>query len=253
MTNLTERRFQFFELKAIDTTAPSRLLSITFEDKASRNSFGLGAARELLEILRNAEADLFAGIIFRSRGSVFCAGGNLRDYAKSDDPAPGILINREISHVLNELNMSHLICIALVEGDCFGGGLEILSAFDEVISIPGILFGFWQRRIGLSFGWGGGHRLARRLGDQVLIRLAMEARAVFSPEAVELHLIDHVTSPGCAVNFATARLHALAKFSKYPIAPLKRLRQQTSAQIESSVFEEIWWNADHQQALSNFR
>ena len=253
MTNPTDRQFQFFKLQAIDAAAPSRFLSIEFEDKASRNSFGLGAARELLQILRDAEASSCAGIIFRSQGAVFCSGGNLRDYAKSNDSAPGIMINREISQVLNELNMSRLMTIALVEGDCFGGGLELLSAFDEVIAVPGVLFGFWQRRIGLSFGWGGGHRLARRLGDQMLIRLAMEASVVFCPEALDLNLIDYVTTPMTAFNFAMCRLQALTRFSNDPVGPLKRLRQTMTSPIESSVFEELWWNADHRKALLNFQ
>ena len=253
MTYPTDQQFQFFKLQAPDAAGPPQFLSITFEDKTSRNSFSLEAARELLQIIRSAEAGSFTGLIFRSQGAVFCSGGNLRDYAKSLDSAPGILINREISRVLNELSMSRLLTIALVEGDCFGGGLELLSAFDEVISIPGILFGFWQRRIGLSFGWGGGHRLARRLGAHVLTQLAMEARAVFSPEALDSHLIDHVTAPGSALNFAKSRLQALTRFSNYPVAPLKRLRQQLSSPVESAVFEELWWNADHQKALSSFR
>ncbi len=272
MASLLDLKFLYFKVSALAQTSSFSLrtsfktslgdapdspatsfISLIFEDSSSRNSLSLAAARELLAIVRLAEAESYKGLLFQSRGRIFCSGGNLKDYAQSADPRLGIEVNREITDLLNQLSVSSLATLALIEGDCFGGGLELLSAFDELMAIPGVMFGFWQRRIGLSFGWGGGHRLARRLGEQTLVHMALEARGVFAPEALDSRLIDAVVGKGVAQPAAIQRLEQLTRFSKFPLAKLKGWRREQSSEAESAIFEELWWNTDHQKALEPFR
>ena len=222
-----------------------RVLHLVFEDSKSRNSFSLAAAHELRRALVSHPGQ-FDAIVFEAEGRVFCSGGNLTDYSKMTDPEQGKLVNREITTVLNELALMPVPTFCLVNGDCFGGGVEILSAFDFIYTAPHAFFALWQRKIGLSFGWGGGARLERRLGLANLRRLAISTDTLGAHEALRLGLVDRIV--------LQSELHAevsrvLAGFRSLPRAPVAALKKWTS-ETELATFEGLWWNEQHRAVLA---
>ena len=249
----------FFSSEVQDVSGRSVLI-LTFEDHKTRNSFSLAAARELkgrLDLLTaSPSADgvhSISGLIFRARGRVFCAGGNLADYAAMSNPEQGQFVNREITLVLEQLSQLPIPTICWVEGDCFGGGLELLSAFDWVLANPGLIFGFWQRRIGLSFGWGGGVRLQRRMGTPALLQNALAARNLYSVEARQTGLVDHVSLAACGLETALTKMAEFTRFAQTPVGALKSWQLAPTAPAESAMFERLWWNPEHQRALKRFQ
>ncbi|RYZ65331.1 MAG: enoyl-CoA hydratase/isomerase family protein, partial [Proteobacteria bacterium] len=158
-------------MKYFSVQTKDSCLSIMFEDSATRNSFSVAAARELREILAaNSSA---SALIFSARGRVFCSGGNLSDYASMSSAEEGMKVNNEIRSALSELSALPIPTICVVEGDCFGGGVEVVSCFDHVIAASHVVFALWQRKISLTYGWGGGSRLERRLGSSLLRNLSL--------------------------------------------------------------------------------
>jgi enoyl-CoA hydratase len=231
----------------IQATLESDILTLSFEDPSSRNSFSLRAAREVRAVWQK-EAGKYKGLVFSPRGRVFCSGGNLSDYAAMKSPEEGKAVNREIAAILKELSELPVPTLCLVNGDCFGGGLELLSAFDFVHSVPHALFGLWQRKIGLSFGWGGGERLERRLGSQKLRALALSAEVFSAHQALQWGLIDRVHRVESLEQVARERLEKISSLPRSPTASLKKW----SAESEKEIFETLWWNEEHLAVLSKF-
>jgi enoyl-CoA hydratase len=233
----------------IHATIDSEILTLNFEDPSSRNSFSLRAARELRSVLqKQKEAGKFKALVFAPRGRVFCSGGNLSDYAAMKRPEEGKVVNREITAILTELSELPVPTICLVNGDCFGGGVELLSAFDFVHSAPHAFFGLWQRKIGLTFGWGGGERLEKRLGTQKLRALALSAEVFSAHEALGWGLVDRVHRAPSLVPSAKAHLDKIIGLPRSPVAPLKKWQ----AQSEKETFETLWWNEEHLAVLRKF-
>jgi len=231
-------------MAVITASLNETLLRIEFRDQMSRNSFTLRAAEELIEICRRF-AGRFEAMIFTAPGRVFCSGGNLADYAAMASADPGKEVNRRIFEALEMITQLPVPTVCLVQGDCFGGGVELISAFDLVLSSPYALFGFWQRKIGITFGWGGGVRLERRLGQQRMTQLALSGATIGSLEAQRIGLIDGIVIEPLLLNEGLKRAKQLCELPKAPVAPMK----SWTASKEQEIFETVWWNEDHQAIL----
>lgn len=224
------------------------VLRLEFFDPSSRNSFSLQAAEELAEIIFK-EKGRYDGILFFAKGRVFCSGGNLSDYASANGPEPGLATNRRITAVLEEFSKLPVPTVCAIQGDCFGGGLELMSAFDEVMAVPSAMFGFWQRKVGLSFGWGGGARLMKRIGEHKARRLALNASTIGAFEAFDMGLIDGVFLNSQLIDEAVNKIQCSKSLPKSAVEPTKSLTLLN----ENSVFEKLWWNTEHQSILKKYR
>jgi enoyl-CoA hydratase/carnithine racemase len=219
-------------------------LILEFRDTSSRNSFSIRAAEELREFVESKKG-AYEAIVFYAPGRVFCSGGNLADYAAMTAANPGRDVNRRISKILDDFSRLAVPTIAVVNGDCLGGGLELLSAFDTVLTSPHALFGFWQRRIALTFGWGGGRRLEKRIGAKKLTQLALSAATFGSLEALRIGLVDAVCVEPLLMSEALMRAKRMRELPKAPVQPLK----DWETAEEQKTFESLWWNEEHKAIL----
>ena len=223
------------------------VLWVSFSDPSSRNALSIAAARELYALMR---APLnYRALVFTAPGRVFCSGGQLDDYASMKSPDEGRVVNDEIRNVLGMLASIAVPTIACVSGDAFGGGVELMSCFDYVLSVPQAMFGLWQRKIGLSFGWGGGSRLEKRMGPGALRGLSLSAHVISAREALSIGLIDQVVQPSVLESSAAA---LAARLILLPIEPLATLKSFESEK-ESEAFNSLWWNPSHSAVLASRR
>lgn len=235
-------------MSLIDISLNDRILHLTFEDPSSRNSFSVRAAEELLSALET-KSESTAGVLFSAKGRVFCSGGNLSDYAAMTHPEQGKAVNRRITEILQHLTHIGKPTVCAVGGDCFGGGVELVSAFDLVLAAPHVIFGFWQRRIGLSFGWGGGQRIEARIGTHALKRCALTSANLGAHEALSCGLIDGVVPDAFLLREARARLLGMMALPQAPVRAVKAW----DSEREAEFFESLWWNDEHRGVLQRRR
>lgn len=231
---------------------PVRIARFVLDDPSSRNALSLKQAERVASELKLKSSNIpYDAVLVTARGSHFCSGGNLSDYAEMKAPAQGKAVNRKIAAILDALSTLPVPTACVVQGDCLGGGLELLGSFDYVVSAPEAQFGFWQRKIALSFGWGGKKRLARRLSDSRLDQLAMSSRNLSAAEALAIGLIDQVTLTSRAVEAAEQWLERTAGL---PALPLQELKKSIGKKVdEGKFFEKLWWNKEHLKVLQKFR
>lgn len=221
---------------------------IEFRDPNSRNSFSIRTAEELRETWESKRGT-YESIIFTAPGRVFCSGGNLADYAAMTSANPGRDVNKRISQILDEFSRLTVPTVCVVTGDCLGGGLELISAFDVVLSSPHALFGFWQRKIALTFGWGGGRRLEKRVGQKKLTELALSAATFGAAEAHRIGLVDAICVEALLFEEALNRVRQMQELPKGPVEALKNWEPET----EQETFDKLWWSDEHRAALGKSR
>lgn len=229
-----------------------RIAQFVLDDPSARNALSLEQAEKLAKELnlKSSHRD-YDALIVTARGSHFCSGGNLSDYAKMKTSAQGKAANRKIAAILDALSTLPVPTACVIQGDCLGGGLELLGCFDFVVSVPEAHFGFWQRRIGLSFGWGGRKRLNRRLSNSRLDQLAMSSRNLSAAEALSIGLVDQVALSSKAKEVAE---QWLVRTSSLPALPLKELKKSIGKKVdERKFFEKLWWNVEHLKVLQKFK
>ena len=222
-----------------------RTLRLELDEPERGNAFGRSTARALAAALRLHDGR-FEDVVLSASGRFFCTGGDLADHAKMTDAREGRAANREIAAVLDLLAAVPRPTLAVIQGDCLGGGLELASCFDRVVTVPEAAFGFWQRRMGLSFGWGGGARLGRRLTPHLLRRLATEAVTLTAHEALAIGLVDRIV---LAARLEEDVADWIARLRAWPGA-LGRRSGKGFLQSERIVFESLWWGPEHRARLS---
>ena len=223
------------------------VLKLTFKDPSTGNAFGIEAARELLSLIKemSSRKSKIRVLIFTGFDRFFCTGGNLKHYRSLKTKSAGIKVNREISKILKTFEAMKIVKIAQVNGDCYGGGLELLSCFDLVFSRNDVLFGFWQSKQGVSFGWGGGARLAKRITLSQAKRLLLGSQTLSAYDAADINLVDRVFS---RFEFENATLD-FAKRIALNSRKTSSAIQALDLKNESEVFSQLWWSKEHLSRL----
>jgi len=230
--------FQFHQNK-------NGLLLVNFFDPSSRNALGLSQVRFLVDSILKAKPK---SLLLTNSGPVFCAGGNLKAYAQLATPADGRRVNQEIGSAFETLHQLAIPKAAVIDGHCFGGGIEVLSLFDFVVATPPSYFGLWQRKNGLSFGWGGRKRLENKVSPSSLREWFLSASLKSSYQARELGLLQAVE----------LRSRGLQR-AKFWLESASSLRSQSlelydeRSMTETQVFETLWGNEDHEKSLAPYR
>lgn len=235
--------------KYYDSKIEGTTLFVTYRNTdMTMQSWTLEASEELLELIKELGPKINS-LVFSSSSQHFCSGGNLKTYAKLTKKIQGLQINRKIRANLNTLAQLPLFKIACVEGDCLGGGLELLSCFDWVISTSSAFFSFRQIRIGLSFGWGGGARLSQRVSWIELKRALLTSETWSAPQALSSGLIDLIAPKDRLLESARAKINSVLFFDTDLVKKVKALNGKN----EVSLFEGLWWQKLHLKSLEKYR
>jgi enoyl-CoA hydratase/carnithine racemase len=151
--------------------------------------------------------------MLRGADGMFCAGWNQDEVTRATGD-PDTL--RRLSATMQAVAECPLPLIAALEGDVFGGGLELALACDVRFAASGARFGFLESRAGVPPLAGGVARLARLAGRSAALRLLLTGEPVGADEALTCGLITSVHAAG-ELHAEAARLAAVIA-SRGPIA-----------------------------------
>ncbi len=82
--------------------------------------------------------------------------------------------------------------IAVVQGYCMGGGLDLALACHRRIAGAHALFGHRGAALGLITGWGGTQRLPRLVGKARAMQMFLAAEKLHASQALQAGLVDTV-------------------------------------------------------------
>ena len=237
-------------MSSLKTEFVSGIAYLTLDNPESANSFGVAESKDLQKFLKNyrepskkkSNAKSIHGLVFQaSPGRTFSSGGNLRFYSRLKTRQEGLAANQQIRRALGELAAFHAPTVALVDGDCWGGGMELLSCFDFRVATPRCQFGFWQRRNGLSFGWGGFERWTKHSSAATVRRLALTAEPFSAYQAQSWGIVDQITPAWRLLETAQSWLLSMKDLGSEAGSLCKTL----DAKNEVKIFSRLWLNASH--------
>jgi enoyl-CoA hydratase/carnithine racemase len=84
------------------------------------------------------------------------------------------------------------LTVALIDGDCFGGALDLVLAFDVRLATPRSRFAHPGARIGIVTGFGGTSRWRKVLTRAAANQLFLANRTFSAEQALALGLVDRV-------------------------------------------------------------
>lgn len=192
MAYLTDVSLKHFKLEADNNKIA--WLSFDHADK-NVNVLTTQALDELDYVL-----DLFAKqppagmVLLSGKSSGFIAGANINDFSNvTNTDATMALVARGWKLFQRFANVSYPT-LALIQGHCLGGGLELALAcrYRLAVSSPNTRFALPEVRLGIFPGWGGMKRLPRLIGPIAALNLMLTGRSADTQRAKQLGLVDAV-------------------------------------------------------------
>jgi enoyl-CoA hydratase len=173
-------------------------LEIVFDD-GGVNLLSRAALDELNQLIRPLAIGRPGGaashrapklLVFRSgRPRLFAAGADMN--AMKEFGAAEALEFAELGQtVFDTIERLPLLTVAAIDGDCFGGALDLALAFDQRVATRRSRFAHPGARLGIVTGFGGTVRLPRLLGRKGVNRLLLANEQLSGSEAAEIGLVD---------------------------------------------------------------
>jgi enoyl-CoA hydratase/carnithine racemase len=165
---------------------------VTLDRPEARNALSPQLMQELSDAIDAFDADEGVRcIVLAGSDDVFAAGADIKAMAE-----------RSFQDVLNASTMPFwqriAACrtplIAAVSGFALGGGCELALLCDMIVASETAEFGQPEITLGIIPGGGGTQRLARVLGKQRAMELVLTGRRIEATEALQLGLVNKVTS-----------------------------------------------------------
>jgi enoyl-CoA hydratase/carnithine racemase len=153
----------------------------------------------------------------------FCAGADI-----SGDLSASVETARTVSHALLKTDVYTKPIVAAVNGDCVGGGVELLLATDIRAAAPHARFGLPEVKWSIYPFGGATVKLIQQIGHVHAMDLLLTGRLVDAAEAARLGLVNRIVPAADLIPWALQTAEAIAANSPPAVQAVKR---QISATI----------------------
>lgn len=166
-------------------------------------------------------------VLLTGAGRAFCAGGDLAGYVnlyRRPDQFRQFLI--DFRDMLLAIEASERVFIAVVNGACAAGGLELLLACDIVLAADEAQIGDAHLNFGQLPGAGGSQRLPRAIGALRAKHLILTGKFLNAEEAQAIGLVNEVVPTAQLMAHAQALAASLSRNSPSGLKGAKHLVNQ---------------------------
>jgi enoyl-CoA hydratase len=200
-------------------TSTHLIAQIVFDD-GGMNLLSNDALRELGAVLDALPAATRV-LTFRSgRAPLFAAGADMAEMRRFSG-LDAERFARQGQELFARIERLPLITVALIDGDCFGGALDLALAFDLRLATRRSRFAHPGSRIGIVTGFGGTSRWRKALGPGAARRLFLTNEVLSCGQAQSIGLVDETFD--LFDGRESARLFALAELDPAEVRFVKEL------------------------------
>ncbi|WP_313463048.1 3-hydroxyacyl-CoA dehydrogenase NAD-binding domain-containing protein [Achromobacter sp.] len=193
---------------------------LTFDRAGSAvNALSADTMTELAVVLDALDAAPPKGLIIQSgKATGFIVGADVNEFASLDTPEQARALVARGWNLFNRLAAVRYPTLALIQGHCLGGGLELALAcrYRLVADEPGTSLALPEVMLGIFPGWGGMLRLPQVIGAPAALDMMLTGRGADARRAAALGLAD--------ARVPTRLLRAAARQTVLSNQPARRAR-----------------------------
>lgn len=237
-----------------------KIAQLVIDRPEKRNAFNQEMWELFPELLADAMADESIRILTvnaSKRDSAFCAGADIGEFSSgSTDPDWRAKNQAAIGKVQHDLAQAIKPTIAIIDGDCVGGGCGIALACDMRIAGPKARFGVTPSKLGLVYPLHDTKLLVDAVGPSQAKRILFTGQIIDAKEAERIGLITQLADDPYAE--ATALAETMASVSSHSQKMSKHIIQRIlDGQADddastSAMFDAAFESADFKEGVSAF-
>ncbi|ATW02848.1 enoyl-CoA hydratase-related protein [Sphingorhabdus sp. YGSMI21] len=237
-----------------------KIARLLIDRPAKRNAFTQDMWELFPDLLADAMADSAIRILMvhaSTRDSAFCAGADIGEFGTgSSDPVWRARNQAAIGKVQHDLAQAPKPTMAVIDGDCIGGGCGIALACDLRIAGPAARFGITPAKLGLVYPLHDTKLLVDAVGPSQAKRILFTGQILPAEEALRIGLITLLADN--PYGEAMAMAETMASVSSHSQRMSKRVIQRIlEGQADDDAESEALFNAafdsdDFKEGVSAF-
>ena len=198
---------------------------ITLNNPARHNSLGeaeLSALQRCVQVVEE-NRDLRVLIVTGSGEKTFCAGAALDQLGK------GRISGDLFQQTTDKLAAVRVPTICALNGNVFGGGVELALSCDFRIGVEGSRLRVPAAQIGLCYPLSGINRFVERLGVNLAKRILVAAEEFDAEDMVRIGFLDYLVPPTALEFHARDMAERIAGLAPLAVQAMKAILQQAAA------------------------
>ncbi len=171
-----------------------RTAILTWDFPATLNALSKETLTPLVEKLNEFETDESIGcVVLTGTDKTFSAGANIAGFQDDFQFTGGVKFKASMGKDwARPIEQFSKPIIAMVNGYCFGGGLEVAMMCDIIVASEKALFGLPEIKLGLIPGAGGTQSLIRSVGKSKAMEMILTGATINAEEAYRVSLASRV-------------------------------------------------------------
>lgn len=135
-------------------------------------------------------------VLWSGKDRSFVMGADIKEFTKVDSAERALEVVRLGQQLMNKVEAMPCPTVAVIDGFCLGGGLELAMACDYRIVVDGDkkILGLPEIKLGLHPGFGGTVRAVELCGVRAAMQLMLTGEPVRPGKAKAIGLVDRITS-----------------------------------------------------------
>ncbi|MDR3491774.1 MAG: 3-hydroxyacyl-CoA dehydrogenase NAD-binding domain-containing protein [Gammaproteobacteria bacterium] len=223
----------------LEEDAQDPILWVYFDKQgASVNTIDREVMEEFAGIIETLATDKeHKGVIIASaKKSGFIAGADISQFNQFSDIDDAVGLLRRGQKVLDSLEALKIPVVAMIDGFCVGGGLELALACHYRVVEAGTKtrLGLPEVKLGIHPGWGGTVRLPRLIGGPQALNLILSGHTVSGKAAAKIGFADVAVPKRHLIR--AAKFYAMTKPKRHEPTFLQSLTNTKPARMLIAPF-----------------
>jgi len=229
---------------------------VTIDNQPRRNAMSRPMMAELVRVWEELERSSCRCIVLTGAGDkAFSAGADLSgDLSAREETA------RMVGRALLKQQAYSKPIVAAVNGDCVGGGLELLLSTDIRGAAPHARFGLPEVRWSIYPFGGATIKLVQQIGHVHAMDLLLTGKLVDAAEAARLGLVNRVVPAESLLTWALETAEVIAANSPSAVQAVKQQISATIAEharsreaLEQELGDRVRASSHFQEGVAAFR
>lgn len=231
----TTNKGQVMSYETLDFQVEQGVATITLNRPQNMNAMSpqMGADLHSAALQIDADKDIRA-VVLTGSGKVFCAGGDLGQFAAAGDGARTLIMRMtgDLHLALSRLARNAAPVIAAVNGTAAGAGFSLLMAADLAVAGESAVMTMAYTNAGLSPDGSSTYHMPRKIGDRRARELMLTNRVLSAAEALDWGVVNQVVADDEVV---AAAQKIAAKLAKGPTQAYGRVKALLDGSFDHSL------------------